>query len=355
MNTITSESIQASKPRRKRHLLPLFVLLLLTPAISELLLGDMELNSSILFLFLLNVSYYGTGAIIIREIVRRRGLHWGWIPILAFAYGLIEEGLVLHSLFNPNFPGISAMGYFGHALGVSWVWSPYVLGLHTVWSISVPILVTELIFPRVRQESWIGNIGLSIIGIIFVLGMAFLTYVYANFVTPNFKPDTFWLVVTGLLALIIISLALFLPVKHDETENSEPTQKNAPNSWLVGLFGLVVGAAFLFFHRSFELLPSLPAVVAALIYLMLAALAILFITRWSAPGRGWNDRHRVALAFAALLNYCAIGFGVSKSDILNQSFHGVIVVITIILMILLTLRVRARNQSEPQTETQVQP
>src|SRR5690349_9064972 len=101
------EHLQSSK----HHIAPVLVLLVLTPVVSELLLGDIGLNAMFPFVMLLDLSYYGTGAILIREIVRRRGLHWSWIPVLAFAYGLLEEGLVLHSLFNPNFPGIGSLGF----------------------------------------------------------------------------------------------------------------------------------------------------------------------------------------------------------------------------------------------------
>lgn len=143
--TYTEEKQSEKRVTAKRHLGPFFVLLVLAPVMAELLLGDVPLNVSLPVLMILNLSYYGTGALIVRKIVRRRGLSWAWIPILAFTYGLIEEGLVLHSLFNPNFPGVGSLGFYGRALGVDWIWATFVLGLHTVWSLPVPILVTELL------------------------------------------------------------------------------------------------------------------------------------------------------------------------------------------------------------------
>ena len=86
-STYNEEQQSKGQGVAKRHLAPLFVLLILTPSVSELLLGDIPLGASLPFLLLLNLSYYGTGALIIREIVRRRGLSWWWVLILAFAYG----------------------------------------------------------------------------------------------------------------------------------------------------------------------------------------------------------------------------------------------------------------------------
>ncbi|GHO90304.1 hypothetical protein KSF_003520 [Reticulibacter mediterranei] len=59
---------------------------------------------------------------LIRELVRRRSLSWSRIVVLALAFGVIEEGLVTQSLFNPHFPGIGYLGTYGRWLGVNWYW-----------------------------------------------------------------------------------------------------------------------------------------------------------------------------------------------------------------------------------------
>jgi hypothetical protein len=337
--TIDTEKSLDHHKTAKHHLAPVFVLLVLTPLVSELLLGDIAPNASLPFLLLVDMLYYGTGAILIREIVRRRGLHWSWIPVLAFAYGLVEEGLALHSLFNPNFPGIGSLGFYGRAIGVDWVWASFVLGLHTVWSISVPILLVELLFPKYRQDRWLGNIGFSIDCIVFVLGMGLLTFIYARFVTPDFKPSPIAMVVTAILALAIILTVLFVPVR---AANLQPQSglHAATNPWLLGIVATLLGGIFLFVHEFFS--PAIPALLAILFNIVLAVVAVLLIRSWSAPDRLWDDRHRIALAFAALLGYCAFGFEVASPDVAKMIFHGILSLITIILMILFTLKVSAR-------------
>jgi len=353
MNTINNE-----EKRPKRHLAPVFVLLILGPAIAELLLGDIPLDASLPFLLLLNLSYYGTGAVIIREIVRRRGLHWFWIPILAFAYGLIEEGLVLHSLFNPNFPGIGSLGFYGRAFGVDWIWAMFVLGLHTIWSISLPILLTELLFHNYRRERWIGNIGLGVNCIIFVLGLTFLAYIYATRVTPGFTPSPIALIATALLVTAILLLALFTPAKPATTISSQAVIRNTLNPWLVGLFAFLIGGLFLGvhlvfpnIHDFFPQLEAIPAPFAFLVFLILTIVSIIAIRQWSVPDRRWTDTHWVALAFGVLLDYCLFGFLVTRPDPVNQVFHGIVAIITIVLTVLLTLKVRTRVAAPPQPQS----
>ena len=229
MNSLTDGDKLSKKRNFSKypyHLAPVFVLLILTPLISELLLGDIALNASFPMILILDLSYYGTGAIVIREIVRRRGLPWSWVPILAFAYGLIEEGLVLHSLFNSHFPGIGGLGFYGHALGVNWVWASFVLGLHTVWSITVPILITELLFPTYQRVRWLGHVGFFTTCAIFVLALTFLGLIYATYITPGFAPSPIALICTTLLILAILALTLFVPIKP---RTPETDLRNAPN------------------------------------------------------------------------------------------------------------------------------
>jgi hypothetical protein len=84
----------------------------------------------------------GGGAVLIRELARRRGPGWGRIALLGAAYAIIEEGLVIQSMFNPNLFNASLLG--GTALGVNWVWVEWTFGYHIMWSIAIPILLIEL-------------------------------------------------------------------------------------------------------------------------------------------------------------------------------------------------------------------
>src|SRR5215208_3347377 len=111
--------------------------------VAEVLFGATPVSN--LGALLPDVAVYGCGALLIREVVRRRGLGWSSILLLGVAFGIVEEGLALESLFNPGLFNAGDLG--GRALGINWVWAQWTLGYHAVWSISIPIVLTELVFP----------------------------------------------------------------------------------------------------------------------------------------------------------------------------------------------------------------
>jgi hypothetical protein len=337
IDTIKPEQGPQQKQSRS-HLAPVFVLLFLAPAVAELLLGNISPNGSLPIVFLLDVTYYGTGAILIREIVRRRGLHWWWIPMLAFAYGLLEEGLALHSLFNPNFPGVGSLGFALQLFGVDWLWASYVLGLHTVWSISTPTLVTELLFPAARHQRWLGNIGFSINTLVFILGMAAIAFAYDTSVTQDFKPDPITQICTALLILVILLLALFWRVGP---ASAQKVAKPVPHPWSVGVILFLLGVCYLFIHE----IPTsaYPATLGFVLHLALGAVAVVLLARWS-NSACWSEMHWVAVASAALLADCVIGFKVSDPTFPAQILHSILSVLTLVLLILLARRVQVRMQ-----------
>src|SRR5688572_28782936 len=74
------------RPGPKRRLwAPIRSLLLLSPFVAELLLGDVALTS--LGVVVALVPLYGCAALIIRELARRTGRGWPAIALLAGAYG----------------------------------------------------------------------------------------------------------------------------------------------------------------------------------------------------------------------------------------------------------------------------
>src|SRR5262249_27668065 len=132
---------------------PQLTLLLLAPFIAEVLFGSVPLTH--LWAFPLIVGLYGGGALLIRELVRRRNLPSYWLLILGIGFAIFAEGLVQQSFFNPHYRGIDFLGLYGLAWGVNWVWSVFLTGYHAVFSITVPIVLTELLFPDKSREPWL--------------------------------------------------------------------------------------------------------------------------------------------------------------------------------------------------------
>ena len=62
---------------------------------------------------------------------------------LGAAFGVIEEGLMVRGFFDPNWPDIAALGFYGRALRVNWIWSLDLIAFHAVSSIAIPNLVVS--------------------------------------------------------------------------------------------------------------------------------------------------------------------------------------------------------------------
>ena len=315
------------------RLAPVFALLILSPVVAEILLGSTPLSKLSLVTFLLYIGFYGTGAVLIREMVCRRSLSRSRIVVLALAFGVIEEGLVTQSLFNPHFPGIGYLGTYGRWLGVNWYWAEYILGWHTVWSISIPILLVELLFPARQSQLWLGRIGLGAIGAIFVLvGLSFAAIHYS---LTGFMASPVLLTCAALLVVELVWLALFMP-RRALPISSESSVK-VPSNWLIELFTLVIGIVWLGNH---ELISPTFLLSAPVLMLCLAALVVVvipLIRRWSAQDI------RLPLASGGLLAGEFVGLKiVQNGTITDLIVLAVLCAVTVMLLALFNWKMHKR-------------
>jgi hypothetical protein len=91
------------------------------------------------------VGLYGAGVLLVREAAIRWNKGWPTILLLGAAYGIAEEGLGTKTFFGPL--GVGYLGVYGHFVGVNWVWATELALFHSVWSITLPIVVVGLVFP----------------------------------------------------------------------------------------------------------------------------------------------------------------------------------------------------------------
>ena len=321
-----------------RRRAPALVLLILSPVVAEILLGSTPLSKLSLVTFLLYIGFYGTGAVLIRELVRQRGLGWSRIVVLGLAFGVVEEGLVTQSLFNPHFPGIGYLGIYGRWLEVNWYWAQYILGWHAVWSISIPILLTELLFPARQSKPWLGRIGFGTVGAIFVLdGIAFAAIQHS---LTGFMASPVLLVCAALLVVGLILLALMMPGRILNI-SSQRSAQDVPSRWVIGLFALVTGIVWLGNHKLISPTFVLPAQVLIPLLAALIVLVALLIWRWSAQDI------RLPLASGGLLAGEFVGLKIvqngTSTDLLVLA---VLCAITVVLLALFTWRTR-RRVAEP--------
>jgi len=191
--TRNSMAAPGAHPNRR----PLWALVLLSPVIAEMLSGStppIEWLNPVAALFL--IWLYGSGVLVMRETAVRWKTGWPSILLLGAAYGIIEEGLAVKSFFDPNWMDLGSLGWYGRWIDVNWIWAVWLTIFHAVISISVPIFLTEWIWPRIRGQPLTTRRGY--VTAIVLLAVATVTI---NVLLTPYRPSAWHLL--GALAAII--------------------------------------------------------------------------------------------------------------------------------------------------------
>lgn len=262
--------------------------------IAEFLLGDQYLGgvpapvSQQVVDVLLYTVFYGSAAITIREVTRRLGRGWPTILLLGLAWGVIEEGLVTQSLFDPHYLGAHLLQQgFIPLLGTSGPWLVFVLMLHMVWSVATPIALAEAIATPADggpQRPWFGRFGLVLFPVLTALAAVAVFFASVPGVR-GYDPDPLRLLGSVVAVVVLVVVAVLLP---------EPDA--ARDSGRVVL-GIVLSAVLL---SAAQLARGIgdPWLAVGVTLLALAALAVLVGVLRPAP---------VGLAAGAVLTYVWVG------------------------------------------------
>ena len=335
--------VATARVPKSGHLGAAFALIVLAPLIAEVLSGATRM--SFIFAFVPEMMVWGCGALIIREVVRRWGGGWTSILLLGLGLSVAEEFVIQQTSLAPlPWPAISAA--YGRLWGVNWIYFLFMLGYESVWVVLVPVQVTKLIFAKQRNERWLGNIGLVISSMVFVLGSFAAWYAWIKRARPmvfhapvyNAPHAT---VLAGVLAIALLALAAYATRR---VARGAVESRAALPWWLAGLAALVFGAAwYSLMTLIFGVRSTWPFWIPMIVGVAWAALAYLVI-RYLSSGSGWGDMHRWALVFGATLLCMIAGFLGSKAwphvDLIGK---WVLNVVAVVGFLLLAYRIRRRR------------
>jgi hypothetical protein len=321
---------------------PVAVLFLLAPFVGELLLGATPVSRLGGLLPLSAV--YGGGAVLIRELVRRRRTGWVGIALLGAAYAIVEEGFAVQSFFNPMLFRAGELG--GRALGVNWVWTEWTIGYHVVWSVGIPILLAELLFPARRNESWLPVRGTVGIGLLYAAGVFAVAAIFRKVVTPDFHTPTTLMAGAVLASTVLIAGGLWR--RREERDPDTYWQPGrVPAAWLLALTSMVGAVLWFGLLGIPSWLRDRPVVVVP----MLLAVAMLFalaalVGRWRTRAK-WTDVKWLALASGALAVNAAFGFFfVTAGNAVDHIGQGFVSVFACVMLLWFAAHVRRRVRNE---------
>ncbi len=298
--------------RRRRRLA--WALLVTAPLIAEFASGNLPIIY--VWLLVIYVPLYGGAALLIRDLGRRAARPWPVIFTLGLAYGVLEESFLSFSLFNPDYAGFRLLDFgWIPALGIGSWWTTFVVLLHAVWSICVPIALVEALAGDLADRPWLTGRGLAWAAAAIGLGGAATVGITLS--EDDFVPSAAQLVGAAVTVTALIALAGLLsrtPRRPSRPAGETPAerpperarsgQRPVPAGAAPGprrVAAAAVGATLLFVAGTAQIGSAL-AVVA--VYLVLVAGGMAAVRRWSARP-GWSARHRLALAAGALVPHLA--------------------------------------------------
>lgn len=313
--TDAATSSAPASTRRARTWPAVVALFLLAPLVAELLSGSTPpLAWNNVGGVLLTISLYGSGALLAREIVRRRGLGWGNLALLGAAYGVLEEGVAFQSWFNPGWtPPPDAARYFE----VNWTFATAFTSIHTALSVLTSVVLAEALFPGLAARPWLGRKGAAAFTLLLGLVVAVLIFSY-GFTIYHGKgydhPPVSYALAPALF-LLLLTLGAFVRIPVTQPAGT----RRAPRLWylrIAGFIGAFVVLLNLFLLRVILPVPLIP------IALILATdlLAIYLVRRW-ARRPGWGMQHRLALA-SGVMGVFIVFSPVFEFLIPNQNMTG---------------------------------
>jgi hypothetical protein len=324
---------------------PVIFLLLVAPLIAEVLFGTTTITGSVGYFA--QIGLYGGGALLIREVTYRWGGGWPTILLLGAAYGAIEEGLLEPTWFTPQLQS----NPYGVALGVFWTYAAYNVGYHAVFSILIPILLTGLVFPRWRDQPWLGRTGLGVTGGVYLVNAAAIGLLWWGFLQDSIYhvPARAHPVQQGATVALIITLIAAARLATRARTFTPGGPPPPPGSWLgaaaaiatLAWFGLLLASA------SASHLRWLPFPVPIALAAAEVALCVRALQRWSAR----TDLQVLAACTGALIVQMAAGFGVAGLDgPVNIIGKAILDLVTVWLLARFALRLhrdQARAQPRP--------
>lgn len=273
----------------------IWTLLLLAPVFTELLSGSVRLTT--IAVLIPTTGFWGGGALLIREVARRRGGRWT-VLLLGLALAVFEECLVQQTSLAPLI-GTDLAHPYARAFGVNWVYLVWSLGFETVWAVVLPISLVDIVYPSRRAEPWLTPIGILIAAIAFTASAFVAWFSWREMLVPQLYPAYVYRPPLAALALALLAIgalitaAVFLPKSPTSPSSSRPPPSPATLLIFAALLVLPWQLQPLLAFGAWPHWPVAPTLLAAL---ALAALALVALRSWSARP-GWGDAHRLALIF----------------------------------------------------------
>ena len=279
----------------------ILILMIITPGIPEYLTGSSKLDSIIYnptFFFIglsLNIALFTTGALLIREFSIKFNKGWFSTLILGVAYGIMEEGVAVHTFLLTSGNPVGSLGIYGRYAGIDWMWALFISSFHSIFSIGLPLLLLSTAYPKYSRESLLGRNGKFAVSLIFLIDVI-AANLFVAAISGRPVPSIGEYTVMFALVIILIFTAYAAPGKWLSC-------KGVPGQGVIKLY--LLGMLVFPLYLIYAYLPSLPSfadrvppILEALAYFFQSLLIARIIAHY-VPKEN-NRRHKFALALGLI-------------------------------------------------------
>ena len=240
--------------------------------------------------------------------------------LLGAAYGILEEGLMVKSFFDPNWMDLGILGSFGRWMNVNWVWAEMLIIYHAVFSITIPVVLVELVYPERKNERWVSNRLFKALISVLIAVTAFGFYFLTAYRPP--LPQ---------YAMAIVAMSLFTYVAYKlparKTNDCIKRMRKARNLFIIFCLGSF--AFFLLFYSGPYVINSPPVIMLLGAVLILGATKYLVRFDWTFPQTALN---RLAVVGGSLSFMILLAFLMEFKGIVGMSVVSIAAIVALLLL-----------------------
>ena len=315
-------------------MLPALTLMIMAPAVAELMPGATRLSS--VFVFPIEMLIWGTGAVFARYFVRTYRLGWFNLVLLALALSMAEEFLIQQTSFASLVVMIQHQEY-GRWQGFNYVYFVWAALYEAILVVRVPVALCEMIYPTRKDNGWLNIWGMIPLIILFVpasfaawYGWNEIARVQVFHLPAYVLPQN--LMIIGIVAVLSALVLAVGPTRRLLAGAARPM--TPPHPVVLFVLGLLAAAAIFGLEiLAFGAAPQVPTVVPVGGGLLLALLMLWLVPSWMASPQ-WTTWRAIATTFGVTwgmwgVMFYGFGGGIDLYGKIGLDIFGALVMIWI--------------------------
>jgi len=144
----------------------------------------------------------------LRELSVKWQTQWS-LFFLGCAMGVLVEGVVVQSFFNPNWVDLGPLKSYGVWLGVQWVWAIKLVFFHAFFAVILPITIVHRWWPEIAKERLLVRRGVFVASAFFLSIASLMSLLFWKnmSVQYHFEPSTapFISAIVAVAAFVVLS------------------------------------------------------------------------------------------------------------------------------------------------------